>query len=409
MGLNQQEWKNLAIFGAEPAFANPLYVGRPNIGNKKRLFARIEDMLSRRWLSNGGPFVIELEQKIEKLLGAQHCIATCNGTMALQIAARVLGLKGEVIVPSFTFVATAHALEWIGLTPVFCDVDRLTHQINPDEVVRALSPRTSGIIGVHLWGRACDVESLEQIARRNNLELMFDAAHAFNCSHTGQMIGNFGKLEVLSFHATKFFNTFEGGAIVTNDAIIAEKARLMRDFGFLATDKVVSAGTNGKMTEVAAAMGLTGFENLKDIVETNRQNYKEYQSALTNLPGISILSYDEVEQNNFHYIILEIEESVFGMSRDHLLQILNAEKVMARRYFYPGCHRSEPYRSSFKYSGLRMPVTELLSEQVLTLPNGTALAHGDVKKICEIIKMISKYSQQIRQAIIGTEDLVPGV
>lgn len=402
----KQEWKNLAIFGAEPAFANPLYVGRPNIGNRQRLFARIEDMLSRRWLSNGGPFVIELEQKIEKLLGTQHCIATCNGTMALQIAARALGLEGEVIVPSFTFVATAHALEWIGLTPVFCDVDRLTHQINPDEVERALSPRTSGIIGVHLWGRACDVESLEQIARRNSLELMFDAAHAFNCSYNGQMIGNFGKLEVLSFHATKFFNTFEGGAIVTNDPIIAEKARLMRDFGFLATDKVVSVGTNGKMTEVAAAMGLTGFESLNHIVETNRHNYKEYQSALTNLPGISLLSYDEVEQNNFHYIILEIEESVFGMSRDQLLQILNAEKVMARRYFYPGCHRSEPYRSSSKYSGLRMPVTELLSDQVLTLPNGTALVPGDVKKICEIIKMISKYSQQIRQAIIGTEALV---
>lgn len=400
MNQHKQEWKNLAIFGAEPAFSNPLYVGRPNIGNTQNLFARIEDMLSRRWLSNGGPFVQELEHCIEQLLGVQHCIVTCNGTMSLQIAARVLGLTGEVIVPSFTFIATAHALEWIGLTPVFCDVDPLTHQINPCEVERVLSPRTSGIIGVHLWGRACDVESLEQIAKSHGLELMFDAAHAFNCSRSGRMIGNFGKLEVLSFHATKFFNTFEGGAIVTNDTAIAEKARLMRDFGFLATDTVVSVGTNGKMTEVAAAMGLTGLENLNHIVETNRHNYKEYRSALMNLPGISILPFDEAEQNNFHYVIIEIEEAVFGISRDQLLQILNAEKVMVRRYFYPGCHRCEPYCSSPKYKGLRMPITELLSDRVLALPNGTALVHGDIEKICNIIKMISKNCQQIKQNLI---------
>jgi len=409
MRTNKQDWKNLAILGGEPAFADPLYVGRPNIGDKKSLFARIEDMLTRRWLSNGGPFVQELEHRIEQLLEVQHCIITCNGTMALQIAARALGLTGEVIVPSFTFVATAHALEWIGLTPVFCDVDPLTHNINPVELEQALSPRSSGIIGVHLWGRACDTESLENIARRNSLELMFDAAHAFNCSHKGQMIGNFGKLEVLSFHATKFFNTFEGGAIVTNDTTIAEKARLMRDFGFLATDKVVSIGINGKMTEVAAAMGLTGLESINQIIETNFYNYKEYQAALSEIPGISIISYDETDKNNFHYIILEIEEDVFGMNRDQLLKILNAEKVMARRYFYPGCHRSEPYRSSSKYNGLRMPVTELLSNRVLALPNGTALGHGDVGKICYLIKMISNNSQEIRQVINGTKAQVPKV
>jgi len=409
MALYQQEWKNLAIFGAEPAFANPLYVGRPNIGNKQLLFERIDDMLSRRWLSNGGPFVQELEHRIEKLLGVQYCIATCNGTMALQIAARALGLEGEVIVPSFTFVATAHALSWIGLTPVFCDVDRLTHQINPTEVEQSLSPQTSGIIGVHLWGRACNTESLEQISKRYGLELMFDAAHAFNCSHKGQMIGNFGKLEVLSFHATKFFNTFEGGAIVTNDISIAEKARLMRDFGFLATDTVVSVGTNGKMTEVAAAMGLTGLESINQIIETNFYNYKEYKAALSDIPGISILSYDETDKNNFHYIILEIEEKVFGMNRDQLLQILNAEKIMVRRYFYPGCHRCEPYRSSPNYRGIRMPVTELLSDRVLALPNGTALGHGDVGKICDLIKMIAKYSKQIRHALTNTKVQVSGV
>ena len=233
--------------------------------------------------------------------------------LALEISIRALGLSGEVIVPSFTFIATAHALQWQEITPVFCDVDPETHNLDPAKVEALITPRTTGIIGVHVWGRPCAVESLQEIAHRHGLKLMFDAAHAFGCSHNGQMIGNFGQAEVFSFHATKFFNTFEGGAVVTNDDDLAAKMRLMKNFGFTGYDQVIYVGTNGKMSEVSAAMGLTGLEDLDEFINTNHRNYKTYQNGLQNVPGIQLISYDEAERNNFQYIIVEVDEAVAGL------------------------------------------------------------------------------------------------
>src|SRR5438046_3257544 len=174
---------DLALLGGSPAFAEKLHVGRPNIGNRERLLARINDLLDRRWLSNNGPFVQELEKRIATTLGVRNCIAMCNGTVALEVAIRALKMTGEVIVPSFTFVATAHALQWQEITPVFCDVDPRTHTLDPKQVERMITPRTTGIIGVHLRGRACKVDALEEIARARGLTLMFDAAHAFGCTY----------------------------------------------------------------------------------------------------------------------------------------------------------------------------------------------------------------------------------
>src|SRR5215216_6976868 len=223
---------DLAYFGARPLFEVPLHVGRPNIGDRERLLERFNDILDRRWLSNGGPCVQELERTIEKLLGVKHCVTMCNATIALDIASRALGLQGEVIIPSFTFIATAHALQWQGVTPVFCDVDPQTHNLDPKRIQELITPRTTGILGVHVWGRPCAVEELTEIAHRHRLKLMYDAAHAFGCSYQGKMVGNFGELEVFSFHATKFFNTFEGGAVVTNNDELAARIRLMTNFGF---------------------------------------------------------------------------------------------------------------------------------------------------------------------------------
>src|SRR5438128_1354253 len=226
----KQEVDELAIFGDLPAFAEKLHVGRPNIGNRERLLARINDLLDRRWLTNDGPYVQQLERNLADFLGVKHCIAMCNGTVALEIAIRALGLSGEVIVPSFTFIATAHALQWQEITPVFCDIDPSIHNIDPHSVEQMITPRTSGISGVHLWGRACDVLALTEIARRRNLKLLFDASHGLGCSHHGRMVGSFGNAEVFSFHATKFVNTLEGGAVVTNDDDLATKIRLMKNF-----------------------------------------------------------------------------------------------------------------------------------------------------------------------------------
>ncbi len=270
---------------------------------------RIQRILDSCWLTNHGPYVQEFEMQVAKLVGAKHCIAVCNATIALEILIRAAGLKGEVIVPSFTFIATAHALQWQEIKPVFCDIDPNTHNIDPHQIAQKITPRTSAIIGVHVWGRPCDVDGLQELARRNSLTLLFDAAHAFGCSYKNRMIGNFGLAEVFSFHATKFFNTFEGGAVITNDDDLAEKIRLMKNFGFAGYDNVIHIGTNGKMSEISAAMGLTGLEFLDEFIEVNYRNYRCYLKMLADIPGLHMISYDETEKNNYQYIIVELDES----------------------------------------------------------------------------------------------------
>lgn len=376
----------LHVSASIAAFDEKLHVGRPNIGNQERLLERIKDVLERRWLTNRGPLVEELERAIADMIGVKHCILTCNATIALEIAIRAAGLTGEVIVPSFTFVATAHALQWQEITPVFCDVDPHTHNVDPARIEEMITPRTTGIIGTHLWGRGCDVEALTGIAAQHNLTLLFDAAHAFGCSYHGRMIGTFGRAEVFSFHATKFFNTFEGGAVVTDDDELATKIRLMTNFGFAGYDDVIHVGTNGKMNEICAAMGLTGLESLDQFVATNYHNYKLYQRGLEGVPGLSMLTYDESERCNYQYIVLEIDEVAALVSRDQIMKILWANNVLARRYFYPGCHRMEPYRSYFPHAGLLLPETERLSSRTLILPTGTAVDMDDIRTICEIVR-----------------------
>ena len=389
----------LAVFGGPPLFDAPLHVGRPNIGDRDRLLARINEMLDRRWLSNNGPFVQEFEAKLAAFLGVRHCIAMCNGTVALEIAIRATGLRGEVIVPSFTFIATAHALQWQEITPVFCDIDPRTHLIDPAQVQRMITPRTTGIIGVHTWGQPCDIEALTEIARRRYLTLMFDAAHAFSCSYRGRMIGNFGIAEVFSFHATKFFNTFEGGAIATNDDDLAAKIRLMKNFGFHGYDNVEYIGTNGKMTEVCAAMGLTGLESLDEFVEHNRRNYIRYRDELAGLPGIRMLAWNESERCNYQYIILELEERLTEVSRDQLIQTLHAEKILARRYFYPGCHRMEPYRSYFPHAGLLLPETERVACKIVVLPTGSAIGETEIAGICQLVRLATTNGKALRDCL----------
>lgn len=389
----------LAIFGGQPAFAEQLHVGRPNIGDRQRFQDRVADILDRRWLTNAGPYVKQLEKEIAELTGVRHCIAMCNATVALEIAIRALGMKGEVIVPSFTFIATAHALKWQEITPVFCDVDPHTHTLDPACVERLITPLTTGILGVHLWGHTCDVDALEDIARRRNLKLLFDSAHAFGCTYKGRMIGGFGDAEVFSFHATKFLNTLEGGAVVTNDDEFARKMRLMKNFGFTYYDNVDYIGTNGKMNEISAAMGLTNLESMGDFIATNRRNYHLYQNELGALPGIRFLTYDEAEKCNYQYVILEVDDAAAGLSRDELQQVLWAENVLARRYFYPGCHRAEPYRSYYPNAGLLLPETEKLTGRVLALPTGTAIGPAEVKRISEIIVLALAHGSHVRERL----------
>jgi dTDP-4-amino-4,6-dideoxygalactose transaminase len=386
----------LAIFGGAPAFPEALHVGRPNLGDRRRLMARIERILDRRWLTNNGPFVQELEQRVCELVGVRHCIAVCNATVGLELVIRAAGLTGEVIVPSLTFVATAHALSWQQITPVFCDVEPGRYTLDPHAVEQAITPRTTGIIGVHLWGRPCDVDGLAAVADRHRLTLLFDAAHAFGCSAGGRPIGGFGRAEVFSFHATKFVNSFEGGAVVTDDGELAARVRLMKNFGFAGYDDVIYPGTNGKMPEVCAAMALTSLESLHEFVEVNRRHHAQYARELSGLRGVRVLPYDDRERANYQYVVLEIDPAAFGLTRDALLAVLHAENILVRRYFYPGCHRMEPYRS-MPTRRVPLPETERLLDRVLLLPTGTAVDASDIATICRLIHVIAAHAAEVQR------------
>jgi dTDP-4-amino-4,6-dideoxygalactose transaminase len=379
---------DLAINGAPPAFSELLHVGRPNIGNRDVFLQHVNRILDNQWLTNNGPVVQEFEQRIADYLGVKHCIAMCNGTIALEIAIRALGLQGEVIVPSWTFVATAHALHWQGITPVFADIDPATHNLDPEAVRRMITPRTSGIIGVHLWGRAAPVDELQAIADEHGLKLMFDAAHAFGGSYRGQSIGRFGECEVLSFHATKAFNTMEGGAITTNNDDLAETMRLMRNFGFKGYDNVIHPGTNGKMIEVCAAMGLANLDSFADIIAANARNHAAYKQALAAIPGVTLLDYAPTERNSHHYIVVEVDKS-YPATRDEIVEALQAEHVLVRKYFWPGCHHMQPYSDLSPNAGLSLPNTEAIAGRVMILPNGTALPDHAVSSIAAVISVLA--------------------
>jgi dTDP-4-amino-4,6-dideoxygalactose transaminase len=367
-----------------------LHVGRPNIGSRNKLIERINDILDRRWLANNGPLVQDFERRIAEFLGVKHCVAMCNATVALEIASRALNLHGEVIVPSYTFVATAHALQWQEITPVFCDMDPTTHNIDPTKIERLITPKTTGILGVHVWGRGCNTEAIAEIATRRNLKVMYDASHGFACSRGGRMLGTFGECEVFSFHATKFLNCFEGGAVVTNNDDLAEKMRLMRNFGFQGFDNVVYLGVNGKMSEVHAAMGLTSLEAMDEIIAVNRRNYEVYKSGLANLPGISLINYDPAERNNYQYVVLEVDPDLCSRNRDEIVEALHLQNIIARKYFWPGCHRMEPYRSLQPNAGLLLRETESISARVIVLPTGQMVDVDAINFICNVIRKVLK-------------------
>ncbi len=365
------------------SFPNPLYVGRPNIGDRQSLARRIEQMLDRRWLSNDGPLVREFEAAIASYVGVKHCIAVCNATVGLEIVSRALGLRGDVIDPAYTFVATAHAFRWQEIRPVFADIIFGSHNVDPKCIEHRITNNTTAIVATHVWGRPCDTDMIEAIAAKHGLPVIYDAAHAFGCSHQGRTIGGFGSCEVFSFHATKFLNSFEGGAVTTNDDALAEKLRLMRNFGFQGFDNVIHLGINGKMSEVHAAMGLTNLEAIDELINVNQRNYQAYRHGLENLPGIALIDYDLRERNNYQYIVIEVDPDVCPRPRDEIVAYLHTQNVIARKYFWPGVHRMEPYRSEQPETSL--PQTDRIGARVVVLPTGQSMSVECVAGVCELI------------------------
>ncbi len=396
---NRSNSPPLAIIGGTRRFADPIHVGRPNLGNWDSFQARLRGIWERNWLTNDGPVVREFERTLADYLGVQHCVAVCNATVGLEIAIQSLGLTGEVIVPSFTFIASAHCIRRLGLRPIFCDCDPTTHQIDPASAARVITSRTSAILGVHLWGQASPVSELQELARSRGLSLLFDAAHAFGSSADGKRIGGFGQAEVFSFHGTKFMNSFEGGAITTQDSALAERLRLFRNFGFAGYDNVVHLGTNAKMSEVSAAMGLTSFESIDQFMDRNRENQTRYRSSLGTIPGIQFLACPDLQNINAQYVVAEIDPAVLGLTRDELQAVLQAENVLVRRYFYPGCHRMAAYLAEPESTPIPLPHTEALCERVMLFPNGMAVDGAIIDQIQSIIELAVQHAIEIRRQL----------
>lgn len=357
------------------------HVGRPNIPNKNKILAQFAEVIDNQWLTNNGPMVQELESRIQQYLGVKHCICVCNATIGLELLQRALDLEGEVIIPSFTFIATANSLRWQKIRPVFCDIKEDTHLIDPLRIEELITEETSAILAVPIWGQPCDYLALEKIANKHNLRLIFDSAHAFGCKFGDRYIGGFGDAEVFSLHATKFFSTGEGGAITTNSGALAEKLRYMRNFGFDGFDKTVTLGTNAKMSEFAAAYGLAGFDNLGNVLNQNKSIYKSYLEIFKDSQEIKFLEYDDANSSNFHYIVARVNSSY----RDQLVDSLHQNKVFVRKYFFPGCHRLEPYVSEEKYYRYSLLETEKVSSEVIVFPNGKQLTTNDINFFKNII------------------------
>jgi dTDP-4-amino-4,6-dideoxygalactose transaminase len=391
---------HLAIFGGLPLYLKPLHVGQPVIENRDLLLSDFDSVMRSGQLTNNGPRLKEFEAAVCRITRTRHCVATCNATVALQIAARALRLTGEVIMPAFTFIATAHAMEWIGLTPVFADVDPLTHTLDPASAEACISSRTSAILPVHLWGHVCHTQTLRDICDRHQLRLMFDSSHAFGCQHHETAVGGFGELEVFSFHATKFVHAFEGGAIVTNDDEIAERCRRLRAFGIVGLTEISDVGTNGKMHELSAAAGLRSLMSMPERMTTNAVNRLTCIEQLRTIPGLSVLPVPDGDVTNGQYLVVCVDEDRFGLSRDQLIRILRTEGVFARSYFAPGCHRAEPYvrADAGVHVRVALPVTERLSQTILQLPTGPAVSIQDIRSMGWLMRLIHRSADQIQHS-----------
>lgn len=382
----------LVTFGTKPMFDVPLHVGRPNIARNSALISAFRKVLKSKWLTNDGQWVHALEAAIERHLGVRHCVVVANGTLGLEIAAKALmPERGEVLMPSFTFAATPHALAWQGYKPVFVDINPTTHVVDPIDLEARITNNTVGILGVHIWGTPCEIETLTAIAERHALPLFFDAAHAFRCNYKGRSIGNFGGCEVFSFHATKFFNTAEGGAVTTNDDQLARRLRELRNFGFVGdgTQATTDTGINAKMSELHAAMGVVNLVEINKFVGRNFVNYVDYACALRH-PNLRVYQHNG---GNYQYVVVELLGGM--LSADMLVKVLRAENVLARRYFSPPCHRMLPYSEE----NCCLPNTDAVSGRVFVLPTGMSVCLRDINRVCKLILHCVDNAEEIMEMV----------
>ncbi len=392
--MSPDEAPDQAMADAPLRFEPPLHVGQLNIPPFAEFREAFEDIFARRFFANHGPLEQELDQALAGFLGVRNAISVVNGTAALMLVLKALGVQGEVITTAFTFPATVQAVVWAGLEPVFCDVDPVSHMLTAPLVEARIGPRTAAILGVHVWGRGCDPLALEDLARSRGLRLIFDAAHATGCTFAARRIGGFGDAEIFSFHATKILNGGEGGCITTNDDDLAERLRTMRSFHDRSTADPGLLRLNAKLSEAQAAMALLGLRHLPERIEDNRRRYELYRRELAGIPGLTFLDYAAGEQSNRQFVVTAVRPSEFGLTRDQLQSVLQERQVLARQYFAPGVHRTPPFCDA----GIAdLPVTDQLCETLLQLPTGQAITLEHVRAICGIIRAAARGASGPRQ------------
>jgi dTDP-4-amino-4,6-dideoxygalactose transaminase len=366
-------------------FREPIYITRPLLPPLEAVTARLRQVWDSRWLTNNGAQHGRLEAALREYLGVPHLALFDNGTTALMAAVRALDLDGEVITTPFTFPATPHVLAWSGITPVFADVDPVRLTLDPRRVEEAITPRTTGILGVHVYGLPCDVDGLQQVADRHGLKLAYDGAHAFGTTVRGAGIATFGDMTMFSFHATKLFHTAEGGALACGDQARRAKIDLLKNFGIVGPETVSCVGINGKMNEVQAAIGLAVLDCLQDEIASRKALLGLYRRLLGSVVGITMVPEVPGVVSNHQYCAIQIDEHRFGCSRDVVHRELEKYNVISRKYFFPLCSDYPCYRDLPSADPVRLPVARQAAQRVLCLPLYGTLEPAAVETICEIV------------------------
>jgi dTDP-4-amino-4,6-dideoxygalactose transaminase len=397
MTSSRSRVRDLAILGGAPAFAGMLPVGQMYFPAFEDYEAKFRDIFARQYYTNHGPLAQEFERRLETFFGVRHVICVTNATIGLIMAAEALGLTGKVVTPSFTFIATAQALEWANLRPVFCDVDPATHHVTPALIEPHLDENVSAILAVNLWGGCCDQSALKTLAAERNLQLFYDSAHAFGCSWNNIPIGRFGAVEAFSFHATKVLSSAEGGCLTTDDDELAKRLRNIRSSYGAGPQVPVTKTSNGRMSEAQAAIGLMSLDNFSNIVSRNKALFALYRTGLADVAGLRLLEPVNVSQSNFQYIVVEVDDAEFGLPRDLLLKALKAENVVARRYFFPGAHRSIPWVER-NPKGAALSNTDRLCANLIQFPIGALVLDKDVERLCDLLRIIKARAFDIRKA-----------
>jgi dTDP-4-amino-4,6-dideoxygalactose transaminase len=368
----------------EPKKSPPIYVTQPLLPPLEEFIPYLQQIWESKRLTNNGPFHQQLEQALCDYLGVKHVALFTSGTVALITALQTLRITGEVITTPYSFVATAHSLLWNGIKPVFVDVDPISLNLDPGRIEAAITPQTTAIMPVHCYGHPCDVDRIEKIADNYGLKVIYDAAHAFGVQLRNDSVLNHGDLSVLSFHATKVFNTFEGGAIVCHDAKTKQRIDHLKNFGFVDEVTVVAPGINGKMSEINAAFGLLQLKGIDAALLKRKTIDAQYRETLAGVKGIHCLSVTGEKVSNYAYFPILVQPD-YPLSRDQLYQKLHDNGIYARRYFYPLISDFPMYRGMLSAAHANLPVARKVSEQVICLPIYPALSGEQVNSIVKLV------------------------